>query len=696
MRYLYLVLFLCVPIMVHAQKHSPRCHFDSIHKEHFKSQEYLKLLKKEEKALERFKKQKSRRFNTSYTIPVVVHIVKNTSDNDMDITDADIYQQIELLNTSYNATNEDLSQTPETFESVIGNPSIEFCLATVDPNGYSTGGILRHTTDVSSFSSALDNVKHAAEGGADAWDPSSYLNIWVAKLSSNVLGYSHAPHKTSSASPHGLVHGVVVDYNYFGENEHPTFNMGKTLVHEVGHYFNLNHTWGKGSGGCDHDDGVDDTPTSEEAYYEIPVHPQVSCGSVDMFMNYMEYVNDSVMVMFSQGQVERMHLALNYYSNRKTLLDSKGCGIPDLIAEHRVKHTSSQLGDDGAIYLDIASGVSPYRIEWDNGETTDSLVNLSTGSYSVVITDSLERELNLTFNLSYYGNLYDSDNFESYTSDSLLYLQSNSWAAFCADTFAANIYSVNAPEGLQYLEIASSDGSNTFFRDLGGFDENAFDLSYKVFVPDGKSAAFTIYHKSSCSTEMSAYQVQFNEDGQGFVKAGGDTIAFAFPQHEWFDINQLIDLDRDLVVLSINNESLADWNFDWTIDDKYGSSQLGAIVFDDEVDSSGLVHYFIDDFKFQLATNTDIGVSEVDQDLEVLLYPNPTRNELNLNLSDNTVEMYQVSVLNTLGQVLQIKEWNPRSTGTLKLSVESYSEGVYFVGLTSKTRHKMLRFVVHR
>ena len=74
----------------------------------------------------------------------------------------------------------------------------------------------------------------------------------------------------------------------------------------------------------EHDDGVDDTPTSEEAYYEIPVHPQVSCGSVDMFMNYMEYVNDSVMVMFSQGQVERMHLALNYYYNRKTLLDSKG------------------------------------------------------------------------------------------------------------------------------------------------------------------------------------------------------------------------------------------------------------------------------------------------------------------------------------------------------------------------------------
>ena len=141
---------------------------------------------------------------------------------------------------------------------------------------------------------------------------------------------------------------------------------------------------------------------------------------------------------------------------------------------------------------------------------------------------------------------------------------------------------------------------------------------------------------------------------------------------------------------------MADWNFDWTIDDKYGSSQLGAIVFNDEVDASSLVHYFIDDFKFQLATNTDIGISELDQDLEVLLYPNPTRNELNLDLSDDTVEMYQVSVLNTLGQVLQIKEWKPRRTGTLKLSVESYSEGVYFVGLTSKTHHKMLRFVVHR
>ncbi|MDG1849036.1 MAG: M43 family zinc metalloprotease [Flavobacteriales bacterium] len=696
MRYFYLVLLLCVPIMVHAQKHSPRCHFDSIHEEHFKSHEYLELLKKEEKAFERFKKQKSRRSNVSYTIPVVVHIVKNESATDMNITDEQIHQQIQVLNASYNATNQDLNQTPEIFQSAIGNPSIEFCLASVDPNGYATNGITRHTTTVSSFSSALDNVKHSAEEGVDAWDPSSYLNIWVAKISSSVLGYSHAPHKTLSASDYPLVHGVVIAYQYFGENEHATFNMGKTLVHEVGHYFNLNHTWGNGSGGCDHDDGVADTPTSEEAYYEIPIHPQVSCGSVDMFMNYMEYVNDSVMVMFSKGQVERMHFALNYYSNRKSLLESEGCGIPDLIAEHQVRHTSSQMGDDGAIYLDIASGVPPYVIAWDTGETKDSLVNLSTGSYSVAITDSLERELNLTFNISYYGNIYDSDNFETYSVDSLLYLQSNSWKAFCVDTFAANIFSVNAPEGLQYLEVNAADGSNKFSRNLGGFKENAFDVSFKMFVPNGKSAAYTIYHKSTCSDLMSAYQVQFNDDGQGFIKAGGEMIAFTFPQHQWFDLNQLIDMDRDLVVLSINDELLADWSLHWTSDSKYGSTELSAIVFEDEVGSSSLVHYLIDDFKFQLATNTDIGILEVDQGLDIRLHPNPTRNELNLSLVDDTGEIYQVSVLNTLGQVLQMMEWDSRSSGEMKLSVESYPDGVYFVGLTSKTQNKILRFVVYR
>ena len=78
----------------------------------------------------------------------------------MDITDADVYRQIEILNKSYNLLNQDVSQTPEEFEELIGNAQMEFCLANVDPNGMPLM-VLIDIQQMSSFSTALDNIKRS-------------------------------------------------------------------------------------------------------------------------------------------------------------------------------------------------------------------------------------------------------------------------------------------------------------------------------------------------------------------------------------------------------------------------------------------------------------------------------------------------------------------------------------------------------
>jgi len=689
MRYWCFALIFCLSLLGQAQEHIPRCNFDSLYLEQLKSADFRALLLHEEEAFEKYMQQKSRKGNDVYTIPVVVHIVKNESVTDMDITDEEVYRQIEILNETYNLLNEDVSQTPEDFEAFIGNVGVEFCLATVDPNGYATTGITRHTTDVITFSTVSNNITYTDLGGVDAWDTDSYLNIWVGKITSSVLGYSHSPNVNIPDEEHGL----VVGYPYFGENEDEQFGMGKTAVHEIGHYLNLKHPWG--TGGCDSiNDWVDDTPITEEEYYGSPVHPQISCESMDMFMNYMEYVDDSVMVMFSQGQVDRMHFALNYY--RTSLQESNGCGIPSLIAEPQVIHAGGGSAFDGAIYLNIVSGVPPYTIAWAGGENTDSLINLSSGDYSVQILDSLERELNLSFTLSYYGDLYDSDNFESYSVDSLLHLQSNIWKPFCEDSFAANIATIAPVEGLQYLEINAADGLNTFRRNLGDIDANAYDLSFKIFVPVGRSAAYTIYHDPSCSSPMSAYEIQFNDDGQGHIKTGGQSIPFNFPQNQWFTVTQLIDMDRDIVELSIADEFVGDWDFNWTVETENGVSKLTAIAFDDEVDSLTQVHYFIDDFKMVLALNSDIGLEEVMSDLDVVLYPNPAQDQINLTANEQVQELYEVSLINMLGQVLEVKNWDAKRDHDLSISVDSYDQGIYFVRIRSKEHNKVLKFVVNR
>ena len=702
MRTFYLIIISFIPLFSLAQGFMPRCNFDSLYSDRMQSIDYRDLLMEEEKAFQIYMQEKQAPKNSSYTIPVVVHIIKNESHEnwvDMDITDADVYRQIEILNESYNLLNQDVSQTPEEFEEFIGNAQIEFCLASVDPNGYATNGINRYSTDVTSFSTVLDNIKRSEDGGADAWDTDSYLNIWVGRITTGVLGYSDNP----TANIPDDEHGFVVGFQYFGESDHENYGMGKTAVHEIGHYLNLKHPWG--SGNCDAaNDWVNDTPISEDAYYGNPVHPQTSCETVDMFMNYMDYVDDSSMVMFSQGQVDRMHYALDIF--RPTLQESNGCGVPYLVTQPEFTHASSESASDGAIHLDIAYGQAPFTIICQDTVSQTivdsvvlssygnySIVNLSEADYLVEIIDALGETTSLDFSISYYGSVFDSDNFESYTEDSLLFTQSNEWVSFCKDSFAANISSNLPVEGLQYLEINAADGLNSFLRDFN-VDLNAYDLSFKMYVPFNRSASYTIYHDATCFSSSAAYKIQFNVDGQGYINVAGQNIPFDFPQNTWFTVNQLIDMDRDIVEFSIADQVIQTWNFSSTINSVNGTSVLDAIVFNDRVDSMTQVHYFIDDFKMVLSENSDLGYEDISNELDVILYPNPTRDEIYLKFNDASYGNIQVKVFNLHGQVLEFIELNDKSSDDLRLSLSHYDQGVYFVSIQKDSYFKTLKFII--
>ncbi|MCK5443703.1 MAG: zinc metalloprotease, partial [Maribacter sp.] len=67
---------------------------------------------------------------------------------------------------------------------------------------------------------------------------------------------------------------------------------------------NLRHIWGDGR--CNRDDYVADTPKSDRPNFGCPADPTVHCRSNDMTMNYMDYVYDNCMYMFSDGQNDRM------------------------------------------------------------------------------------------------------------------------------------------------------------------------------------------------------------------------------------------------------------------------------------------------------------------------------------------------------------------------------------------------------
>lgn len=284
--------------------------------------------------------------STSIKIPVVVHILYHTPDQK--ITDAVVQNQIKILNECFRRLNADTVNTPARFKTLAADCEIEFKLATSDPQKRYTNGITRKYTPITEWA-AKDDMKYAAKLGTDAWDTKSYLNIWVCKLD-NVAGYS------SVIGGPAEKEGIVLDFSAFDINVNSaSTNLGKTAVHEAGHWLGLKHLWGDEFCG---DDGIADTPKQSGYNVGCPSAVLISCGNGpngDMFMNYMDFTNDECLNMFTLGQKARMLSLFNPGAVRNSLLSSKGLDAP-LIFE-------SPVPEEDPEWLDVKMYPNPATTE---------------------------------------------------------------------------------------------------------------------------------------------------------------------------------------------------------------------------------------------------------------------------------------------------------------------------------------------
>ncbi len=281
-----------------------------------------------------------------FNIPVIVHVVHSGQaiGSGANISQAQVVDQINILNKDYNGTNSDTTLIPGVFKPFLGKTKVNFCLAVVNPtNGVlAEPGIDRRNSVTSGWTAGPYTMAYcdATIKPNSIWDPNRYLNIWVVNLGSSLLGFATFPNPGMTgllglAPPYGTstTDGVVCLNTAFGSigSAAPPYNKGRTATHEIGHWMGLRHVDGDQTCGTDE---CADTPTQNTLNFGCPAFPQVTCSNGpngNMFMNYMDYVDDACMQLFTKDQVYRMQLIMANSQFRASLLTSTVCNLGTVI-----------------------------------------------------------------------------------------------------------------------------------------------------------------------------------------------------------------------------------------------------------------------------------------------------------------------------------------------------------------------------
>lgn len=270
--------------------------------------------------------------DTLFSVQVVFHILYNNPRERL--PDSVMYKQLKILNDGYRHTHDDTGTVSAKFKPLAGDTRIQFELAKLDPNGNPTTGLNYVSSTRTWFFGGLSGdrdefMKYSAMGGVDAWNTDKYLNIWICDMSDETgrvftLGYARPPLGAANW-PSGSFNyskntdGVVLHYEIVGD---PVLNASyetgsHTLIHEVGHYLGLRHTWGDAPNvnfGCNVDDGIDDTPNSRQANRGCNLNLNTCLDAAndlpDNVENYMDYTSQSCSKMFTEKQRAMMRYNL--------------------------------------------------------------------------------------------------------------------------------------------------------------------------------------------------------------------------------------------------------------------------------------------------------------------------------------------------------------------------------------------------
>jgi PKD repeat protein len=690
-----------VLIDINAQQdhtHSFRCGGQVPQGKYLDAKKYEYYRNKELELMQNILSEKSRNGDTLLVVPIVFHIVHEYGVEN--ISDAQINDAVRILNEDFKKLNNDTAAVLPPFNSIIGNPQIEFRLAKIDPNGNCTNGIDR----IYSLETRVgdDGSKF------NAWPREKYLNIWVVKSMQNgVAGYAYYPSSTESiVGP--FIDGIIILHQYIGSVGSGTPGRSRALTHEIGHYLGLAHTWGNTNnpGVACGDDGITDTPITR-GWSTCNVTSNAVCnpGTPENVQNYMEYSYCSN--MFTKGQALAMRFILsNEVAMRNNLWsdenrEATGVDLVNPLCKPIADFTTNTFfacAGETVSFID-----KTYNGPVDNYLWTFSNASPSTSTLqnpSVVFNTSGWQTVTLTV-----SNAVGSD---THQFDKLVYISNDysEHAGLYIENFEnrtnqiANFLYPSRSIGIEHV-------TNPVEVIFGNFLQNAsWDLASNAGASGNKSMRLNAHNTNNLMVDeliTPAYDLTLLTAGFFTFKFSSTTTSTNIDEmdsklriYSSLDCGKTWQLRSQINDFDLVNAGFCDIfyvpnaNSTWDKVDIIIPANLRTnnVRFKFEYTSgSSSNNLYLDDIGIEgvLSQENEEGISAV------YVYPNPSTSlsNITLNITSTVSDILSVDVYNSLGQVIKLTEQMPINVGSNSFTFsditdrDDLAKGMYIISLKS-------------
>jgi len=601
-------------------------------------------------------------------VPVAVHFPAG-DESDRNCLEALAQNQIDILNGDFAATNSDANlwdSASTNYPGVVhGVANVEFCIATLNHPAGTDSDLVEGQPAVT--------IGYNFGGGGDSdsnW--SGYMNFLVKNAGDSVLGYSPLGGNIAAGQ------SVVISPGAFGSGSGcagyspgSPYNLGRTVTHELGHFYNLDHTF---SGSCNSDDGIADTPNISQPNYGCSTPGSISgcvTGESALTMSYMDYGNDSCLYMFSEGQTTVVDSYISGVLQSQFKPNTIACGStdPDFIIS-AVNDSVESCGDEGSYTIDISSlngfneEISLTLSGTPNGASSSlsqpTIVN--TGSFNVLVTD-----LSGLFTANYVITLTASSASITKSID----LDLNIISEVC--TSAGDITFSTATTGV-------------IFNTINNLDTSPKTAPYSDFT--------------ALSTDLnigSSYDltVNVNTDGQYQVVTKvwfdwNQNCSFNDPGEE-YDLGMIVNVTNgptgNSPLAVVVPESAVLGNTTMRVSSAYRDPDQGQYVTACQASFDGEV----EDYTVNVTTALSVSQNEFES---LSLSPNPNNGSFTLELKSNTSNNVNLNIYDIRGREIHKQAYTNSGNFKQVITLGNIESGLYLMTVSDGLRKTTKRIIV--